>query len=459
MKSFHYLSFLIIFGTLFQNFKSSTCNKDILKYYGFEGINSPINYNAQIKDISKNFCPNLIKSCCSKDDWNKSQKYWFQASIKITSYLNNYYSTIQQIFEIQNSILPFLPNLQQSNYPACKNIDKGLFTNKYDKTKLHEILRNAFETFARIQRGFHCMVCDAQNQEFFSVGKDYSRVMIGVNDAFCPTLINYFEDFLQYKFFYIDPIVINMNTVVDCASGEENTYFDNSYRVEYKNFLECFSNNQNCQKICNEFRFGATNTLFLGKIEEYQKSLLNYQDLIQRLDSQTKSSYPKNNQNAIFFTEFFNQQDFQPQLGPSNGNLSRFDIQIQKDGIDLFKSSKDCFYEYAQSSNKITKSVTKETQTSSIDVSIHVNQEKEVKERSYKIEQLQAGKAIPSPTEISSLSNDLKSEEIEYEKELIQDSLINPDDRSYAGIKPPEPNVFEKAVSSVGTWFKSFKTN
>ena len=423
---------LLIFFMLVATHICPTCNIDILTYYGLQGMPNPTNYKSQITDIGTDYCPEIDSSCCSLEDWDNTAILWKSVSAKIIIVLKQYFTLLQNISIVQQSVLPLLPTLQETPMKVCRQIDETFFKTPIKFDHVHFIIKAAFEAFAFLQRGFYCTICNAQNQSYFSSGKPYQRLMIGVDKNFCPVIIDLMRDFLNYKLFYFDPMIINMNSVIDCSDAIERSYFDSSYRVQYPEITNCLTNNINCDSLCNEFRFGSTSNLWIGKLSEYNKTYLGFIKMLQKYNPNFVAPANDVLDEIDSSTEFFSQAVLDPRMGPLNGNLSRYDILLQDNGVNPFDigSVSGYFYEDA-SSPIVTDTGTNQIQSGTVLSSVQINANI-VSETQDKLAVLQANNLVPESSEADSLNGSIKYCDTQFQSSLTSQSDFNSDDLSAA---------------------------
>ena len=436
MKYFPHICILLIFlGPM--SMKVLTCNPQILRYYGFDGLEKSIKYKAILPDISANNCPKIINSCCSSDDWDKTTAMWQRASDNISKSIQMYFELIKSLAIAQREIFPFISQMQKTGIRSCKKIDNEYIRNPMELQKLLFIIKSSFETFAIIQRGFYCMICDQQYHTYFNVQSNNNRLMIAVDSSFCPLLINIFKDFLNFKLFYFDPMIINMNNIIDCSDGKEKSYFDSSYRVQYDQIIECLKLNKNCDKICNEFRFGSSNNLFIGRISEYKKTLNEFERILKKYKPNYRIQYVDGEIDEPDNFEFFNNEMKRDSNNQFNGNLTRYDILLQKKGVNPFQISMNSGFVFTQAD--VTPILTDDGQK------VHVLTPEEQKnnilrEAENKMASLDSFNGNPGPIEVSGLIANQATMESEYIQNLKDDANNDPYDMSAAGIKT-DPNL------------------
>ena len=74
-----------------------------------------------------------------------------------------------------------------------------------------------------------------------------------MSSAFCFNIFHLLKDFLSYKFYFIDPLFINMENFINCKN-KSNDYSKFNYHFEYKKLEQCLNNNifdDSCYDLCN----------------------------------------------------------------------------------------------------------------------------------------------------------------------------------------------------------------
>jgi hypothetical protein len=412
---------------------SPVCNQDLLSYYGLTGAKKPAPYQTRLPDMDTDLCPTMQETCCLSQDFNLSVNLWEKASTHIMKNLSQLYSLLQVMAISQSLVAPFLANIQATNNPACRRIDTTFFKSPISFDQMITPIKIALETFANIQKGFYCMICDAETHGFFEAGRPYGRLMVSVQSDFCSVLIEKLNPFLSFKIFYFDPMVINMNAVIDCANGYESAIYDSSYRVGYDLIRDCLSEDTKCEALCNEFRFGSTSNLFIGKLSEYRRILADFQAVIKRFNPQGEMPTIEAEAAGETVAEFFGQTPFNTKVGPLNTNLSRFDILLGDEGVNPFEFSQNSRYEYIVRQGQISQATIVKRAT----VSSTVVQKSLTVETGDKLATLEANNLMPQSSEITSMSGDRNELESKFQSQLLVEAQTNPNDISRAGIKVP----------------------
>lgn len=73
------------------------CNLNMMQYYGFEGLQTPMNYDSLVPQLYINFCPGIKDSCCTRQDFYKIQRQWNQKQRDIKKHITQIFRAIQKI--------------------------------------------------------------------------------------------------------------------------------------------------------------------------------------------------------------------------------------------------------------------------------------------------------------------------------------------------------------------------
>lgn len=319
---------------------SITCNTRLLQYYGLEGLSHAIPYSVMEQINSDDFCPNLHQTCCTSEDFNLTRELWAENSLKIKGYLTQIFRVLQKVATIQSSLIQFMPKIQSKNTAACKKIDSTFFNSPIKFDEIHFYIRNALEAFAYIQKGFYCMICDPLQHSFFQRKINYGRFFVQMSQKSCDDLVFFFREFLAYKVYFFNPLIKNMNQVLNCVHDTDIEYFDYQNLVSYQGIADCLENKNYCWKVCKEFRFGISSNLFIGQLREYKKLLNSIEDIVAEMSHQTKKFDELDFLDEDFSGEFFARTNDTIVMNNMNllkdMNLSKAELLFTEDGLDLF---------------------------------------------------------------------------------------------------------------------------
>ena len=332
-----------------------TCKQRLLVYYGLEGLPIAEPYSATSGDMQGDYCPGLQNSCCSREDFVNSARWWKGHSENIKLYLSKIFRVLQRISAVQTSLTQLLPTISSKGSAACRKVDPTYFNSAVQFDELYFYLRNALEAFAFMQKGFYCMVCDAKQHKFLAIEKSYGRRLAIVSTKFCRNLMYFFREFLAYKVYFFDPMVINLNLALNCLDDSEVNYFRLEYDTFYQTINECLQNQIGCERLCQEFRFGSTSKLFIGKLSDYFIFLRKFENLLSRL-SQKEAHYEEVDvgDESETYEEFFLNGVVADRDRVLRGfNVTRFDVIVANEGIDLFDIATRSNYFLVEQSNTL----------------------------------------------------------------------------------------------------------
>lgn len=320
---------------------SITCNTRLLQYYGLEGMGHAIPYTVMEQINSDNFCPNLEQTCCSPEDFNLTRELWIENSQRIKGYLTQIFRTLQKIATIQSSLIQFMPKIMAKNTLACKRIDATFFNSPVKFDEVYFYIRNALEGFAYIQKGFYCMLCDPRQHPYFQLKINYGRFFVQMSQKSCDDLMFFFREFLAYRVYFFNPLVKNLNQVLNCVHDTDVQRFDFDNLVSYQGVEDCLENKNYCWKVCKEFRLGISSNLFIGQLSEYKRMMNEMEGLISQLSDTTAKFEELDFLDQNFSGEFFARNN--DTIVQNNMNLLK-DMNLSKaellftaeGGVDLF---------------------------------------------------------------------------------------------------------------------------
>ena len=338
--SFFVLLFLFLLPSGF-NQEELKCSSTILQYYGLEGMSSSIPYYKVEKVNSENFCPNLKETCCTAEDYDLTREMWRKNSKNLKRYLTQMFRIIQKITIIQSSLIQFMTKIQSKDTPTCKRIDSTFLNSPIKYDDVYFYIRNAFEAFAYLQKGFYCMICDPNAHRKFESKINYGRFFVEISENSCQDIIFFFREYLGYKVFFLDPLFKTMAQIINCVQDTNEVFFDNSHVASYQAVTDCLENKNYCYKVCKEFRMGISSNLFIGKLPQFQKLLKKMQEVMKEL---TLEEDPLNELDLI--TEEIPNEFFFPRNDTivvnnmnilKDSNLSKAEVLFSNKGLDIFQ--------------------------------------------------------------------------------------------------------------------------
>lgn len=163
MKIFIYL--ILMLGNISRR-EIDICHLRILNYYNLKGQLFPKQYNNLVQYLPNNYCPMIKYSCCTVDDFIEAKNAWEEQSYYIKLYLSQMFKAILKVNSLQSSLLEISNFLNTHKETQCKYVDTYYFNSPIDIKDVYFYLENGMETFAYIQKGFYCMICDAKAHPF-----------------------------------------------------------------------------------------------------------------------------------------------------------------------------------------------------------------------------------------------------------------------------------------------------
>ncbi len=204
-----------------------SCNSSLLKYYGLEGLTVPMEY----KDLGElDTCKGIHYSCCSIADFDQTKEFWSEKSKNIKGYLQKMFSIIEKTAAMQSSLMNLANRIKDKDSIFCREVDFTFFNEKIKFEMIYLYIKNGLESFAQLQTGFYCLLCDAQSHKFLNQDMNSMKIT-KLNPSFCTNLIDIFREYLLYKVYYIDPIIINSNFLFNCYRDTSQYQLDFYYKA------------------------------------------------------------------------------------------------------------------------------------------------------------------------------------------------------------------------------------
>ena len=329
---------------------SGVCLQQMLQFYGFEGFASPQSYQDLKDSLSTDYCPGISSSCCTRSDFASSASRWAAQAQNIELYLSTVFKVMQRVAGVQSSLVQLMAAVQAKGTPRCKRVDATYFVNPVSLDDLYFYLRNALEGFAFAQKGFYCTLCDSKQHAFLGVESGYGQRSAVVSAKFCTDLTAYFKEFLSYKVYFFDPLLINMNLALNCLDDSNNNYFKLEYDAFYQDIDGCLQGNGRCDSVCKEFRFGGSSKLFIGRLADYFDALAKAEKLVGRMGQQTSADTDSDvGSLAAVQQDFFASSTLTSKQAASlkEFNATNFKIIVSDDGINLFEVATNSNYNFA----------------------------------------------------------------------------------------------------------------
>lgn len=321
------------------------CKTQILQFYGLGGLIQPYSYHNLVKQLNVDHCPGIEYSCCSFVDFKLTKTIWDTKVDVIKSYLTKIFKIIQKTTLLQETLLQIANLNKDKAFPSCRQVDSTFFNNPIHYDEIYFYLQNAFDAFAYMQKGFYCTICDAKNHQYLGLMKGSTRKVAVIDVKFCNDLIFFFREYIMFKVYFLDPMIINTNNLLNCHAGENKYDFKFEYLTNYQMIQSCVEKGENCEFVCKEFRFGGASELFVGKVGKLYEFFNNLQNILLEYNPALKNEIDSefkvdtDDISSEFFTDITNQHDPEVYSLLKDFNLSEFEINIESKGINMFDIS------------------------------------------------------------------------------------------------------------------------
>lgn len=321
------------------------CKTQILQFYGLGGLVQPTSYEVLLKQLNVNHCPGIEYSCCSYVDFKLTKTNWDMKVESIKRYLTKMFRIIQKMAVLQGSLLQISSFNKGKESRYCKEVDDTFFNNPVHYDEIYFYLQNSLEAFAFMQRGFYCAICDAKNHQYLALMRGSTRKVAVIDIKFCNDLIFFFREFIMFKVYFIDPLIVNTNYLLNCHENTDKYKYEFEYLTSYQMIESCVEKGENCEFVCKEFRFGGASELFVGKIKKFYEFFKNVEKVITDFNPAIKAEIDKefiideDDYPHEFFTDESNDNDSDSHSLLKDFNLTNFEINIEAKGINLFDTS------------------------------------------------------------------------------------------------------------------------
>ena len=336
------------------------CHHQILQFYGLEGWAEAHRPEKNDQDGALRSCPEIEFSCCSRNDFLRSQQLWEENILNIKGYLTKIFRIIQKMIMLQSSLIQTAQQASTLQNKKCQEVDITFFNPPIPFKEVYSYLMAAFQSMAHIQKGFYCTICDAKNQPFLMMKQDFSRLAVKISEKSCNDLIYRFKEFVMYKSYYFDNFLTNAVKLFNCVEDSEEYSFESSYVSQYQEIKSCVETGNNCHIVCNEFRLGGVSDLFMGdlhKYEEFHQNFLNFsaKHKINVSEITDQVFIPEYTLEGNDFFKPKGELSLLEQQELNYGQVSNMNVIVGKDGIDLFGISENSNYFLMDQASNIEK--------------------------------------------------------------------------------------------------------
>lgn len=318
------------------------CKPQLLQYYGLGGLMEPTPYSVILQHLNADFCPGIEYSCCTHTDFDNAMIMWEVKVVKIKRYLSKMYHIVQKVTLLQPSLLSVASSIQGNPSKYCREIDSTFFNNPIHYNEIYFYLQNSIEAFAFMQKGFYCAICNAKNHQYLAVETGTARKVAVMDVQFCNDLIFFFREYIMFKTYFLDPLIVNTNYLLNCHNNSKKFEYEFEYMTTYHMIEGCVEKGENCEYVCKEFRFGGSSELFIGNLKKFYE----FYENVEKLLSDFKTDYEEDEKEEFKIEEEDYPSDFFTIGGPSisaetntllnDYDLTTFDINIATKGINLF---------------------------------------------------------------------------------------------------------------------------
>lgn len=132
------------------------------------------------------------------------------------------------------------------------------------------------------------MLCDQENHQYLALEQGFTRRVNVISHKFCNDLIFFFREFLMFKVYYLDPLIVNTRLLFNCYEDKDLYDYNLFYNSTFASIQQCLENGEDCEFVCKEFRFGTTSDMFIGRLSNYYQFLKEIEEVIRKYDPKLK---------------------------------------------------------------------------------------------------------------------------------------------------------------------------
>lgn len=321
------------------------CNSKILQKYGLEGLSMSVNYSEIFETMQNNYCPQIERSCCSRDDFEKANRMWQEKIVNIRKYVTKIFKIYRNMSMLQPALLQVYESLsdKKKQEPYCKNIDATFFNSPMNYDEVYQYLESGLQAFVYMQKGFYCMICDSGMHQYLDDKRYFSRHTITISDDMCNDLVYFFKEFIYNKVMFFDPFVQTLQHLYNCLYTEPVNFFETEYEANYQSIRNCLTKNIECEFLCKEFRLGTSSSMFIGTTSQYS---VFYKHLIELIGQHGKQlihiDFPVEEEN--YEEDFFglNKPLFKELYADlKDYNFMSYSVEVMPKGLNVFSSAKN----------------------------------------------------------------------------------------------------------------------
>lgn len=340
--------------------KGTKCHREVLQFYGLEGLSEAQAPAKTDQDGALRFCPQISESCCSRDDFIVSQRLWNEDLLNIKGYLTKAFRIIQEINLLQSSLIQIAQQTSEGSHPDCKMVDITFFNPPFPFDEAYSYLTSAFQSMAYIQKGFYCTICDGDMQKYMMIPLEFSRLGLHISKKSCDDLVMRFKEYIMYKTYYLDSFYTNASRLFNCVNNDSIYNFTAEYQPQYQEIRRCVETGEKCELVCQEFRFGGYTELFMGDLSKYEAFHAHFIAFLEKVNVDHKRVTDQvlvpeySMQCNDFFRPNYEKSDLEKDT-VNVGRVSDMEVYVKDEGIDLFGTAQISGYFVSDQSSGLEK--------------------------------------------------------------------------------------------------------
>ena len=221
-----------------------------------------------------------------------------------------------------------------------------MFNNRIHYEKLYSYLENALEAHIFLQKGFYCTICDAHKHKYLGVPDENGNKTITISNKFCTDIISFFKQYVGFKIYVIDPLILNANFVFNCYEGVRTNRFEYHYNVTIQEIQKCLNgDDRDCEFLCTEFAMGASSDMLIGDLKQYSNfvdslnRVLENKDILKYQEIKNELMINPENYSRYFFRSTKELNEVAAMEVVKDFNLSDMQIVVRQHGLNLFEDA------------------------------------------------------------------------------------------------------------------------
>lgn len=342
--------------------KHFPCQNTLLYSYGI--LNSgPTNEESTLCGDSK------VDTCCSKISEEIIMNFWNNNNkVKIKQYIEGYvwlFKAILNHYQLYSMKAKRIIEYPGSNH-VCRESAQFLIDSYIAKDDIEMYtnkLLKVFENVAFTRKGFYCMLCNNENQEFF----DIEKKTVTFAKKFCQTIVesSLNEIYIRNKVYM--PIFNAMSVIAECDPNSE--YVPETYTIDMKletndenKVAKCYESYyelrqtdprvyfDDCSDFCGAYSLTKATEIFEGnfgklyflfrKLRQFNEVISFKQLIFEQVNVEDDYNF------SMISPEFFD-------ANLKNTKFEKFSISWGEAGINLFYTASKSKNYYTTSGQKI----------------------------------------------------------------------------------------------------------